>query len=392
MSIEHNSSGSGDTAKYRTAAAIVGQALAQATALVVPGMSAAAICSYTDELLEALCGSVFRKETIERGVAFPTTVSVNRIIQNHSPAPEDDYILREGDVVKVDATAHIDGYISSAAHTAVATNFPSETVTDRRADAIAAAYYASEVAAHMIRPGQSARNLVKALGLVASGFGCTVAAETYTSQIDRFVMSGKTAFANRFDPDILVPDVTFEAGEVYTIDCTMSTGSGVARESAHAPTIYQRDVHHQYSLKLRTSRALFSEVCRRYSVFPFLMRNAIGTNNALKAGVSECVRSQLLVPFTVTADKEPGDTFVAQFKATVMCHHTGPVRLTRALPMPNVHSSTVIPQESEIGQILALDCEQAALPELPRLKNQIPIPIPSHHSGANAAATSMDIS
>ncbi|KAJ2773522.1 hypothetical protein IWQ56_000239 [Coemansia nantahalensis] len=366
------------SAKYRTAAAAVEQVLRQAVAVAVPGMSAAALCSYADSLVEAICSSVFRKdESIERGVAFPTTVSVNRIIQNCSPAAGEDYTLREGDVVKIEVGAHIDGFISSAAHTTVATNSPATPVVGRRADAISAAYHASEVAVRMIRPGQSAANMVKALGLVASGFGCTVAAETFTSQIDRFVVSGRNTFANRFNPNVPVPNLTFEAGEVYTVDCTLSTGNGVARESTFSPAIYQRDVGQQHSLKLRASRTLFTSVRNQHSVFPFLMRGVVGSNQALKAGVAECVRSRLLVPFAVTMDKEPGDTFVAQFKATVICHHTGPVRLTRALPMPNVQSATSIPAESEIGQILALDCEAASLPELPRLKSQIQAPIPT---------------
>ncbi|KAJ1962183.1 hypothetical protein GGI12_002793 [Dipsacomyces acuminosporus] len=59
-----------------------------------------------------------------------------------------------------------------------------------------------------------------------------------------------------------------------------------------------------------------------------------------------------------------------------MCHYTGPIRLTQRLPMPNVQSTTAIPQDSEIGQILALEYEQSKLPELPRLKTQIPAPVP----------------
>ncbi|KAJ2159035.1 hypothetical protein GGF46_003327 [Coemansia sp. RSA 552] len=381
-------------AKYRTAAAIGEQVLKQAAVVVVPGMSTAAVCRYVDELIEAHCKAVFRKETsIERGVAVPTTVSVNRIIQNHSPSADDDYVLREGDVAKIEVNVHIDGFIAAVAFTSVATSSPEVPVTDRRADAISAAYYGSEVVARMIRPGQGARNVVKALALVASGFGCTVAGETFTSQIDQFVLSGKNTFANRFDPDMPAPDLTFETGEVYTVDCTLSTGSGIARESAHNSAIYQRDVNRQYSLRLRSARGLFSEVCKRYSVFPFLMRDAVGNDSSLKAGLGECVRSQLLVPFAVTTDKEPGDTFVAQFKLTVMCHYEGPIRLTRAIAVPsNVQSATTIPAESEIGQILALDCQQAALPELPRMKLQIQTPVAATLAGTATAPARMDIS
>ncbi|KAJ2520020.1 hypothetical protein GGI11_002409 [Coemansia sp. RSA 2049] len=384
-----NSDNNIDT-KYYSSSAIVSEVLALVQGVAVPGMSVGALCSYGDALVEAYTQSVHRKEqTIERGVSVPTTVSVNRIIQNHSPAPNDDYVLSEGDVVKIEIGAHIDGFVASAAHTVVATSVPSATVTDRRADVISAAYYAGEVAARMLRPGQSPRSLVKAVGLVASGFGCTVAEDTYTCQIDRFVLAGQTTFATRFNPDLFAPDVTFETGEVYTVDCTLSTGDGVARASDHDPSIYQRDVNRQYSLKLRTSRALFSEVCRTRSVFPFLMRSVAGDNQTLRAGVSECVRSQLLVPFAVTVDKSAGDVFVAQFKLTVLCNYTGPVRLTRQPQMPSVRSTTAIPPESEIGQILALDCAQAELPELPRLKTRVNAPVAQRVAGASAA---MDLS
>ncbi|KAI8319632.1 Creatinase/aminopeptidase [Martensiomyces pterosporus] len=377
--------------KYQTASAIVGQVLKHVLSVVSPGMSVSALCTYSNSLVEAYSGSVYRKEKdIERGVSFPTTISVNNVIQNFAPSPDNDYVLREGDVVKVEVSAHIDGYISSAAHTTVATNSPSIAIEDRRADAISAAYYASEVAVRMIRPGQTARNLVKAIGLVASGFNCNVAEETFTCQIDRFVMSGKNTFANRFDPDYLVPELTFETGEIYTIDCTLSSGDGKARASESDPAIYQRDVNQLYSLKLRTSRALFSEVCRRYSVFPFLMREVTDANPSLKAGINECTRSQLLVPFAVTVDKKHGGSIVAQFKLTVMCNYTGPIRLTQPLPMPNVQSATAIPQGSEIGQILSLEYEQSKLPELPRLKTQIQAPIPIH-TGSNEHS-SMDMS
>ncbi|KAJ2489698.1 hypothetical protein IWW37_003755 [Coemansia sp. RSA 2050] len=368
----------GINTKYQSTAAIVEQVLKQVLGVVVPGISVASLCSYADSLVTAYTHSVHRKETdIERGASYPTTVSVNNIIQNCSPSPSEDTLLQEGDVVKIEVGAHIDGYVASAAHTVVATNHPGAMVEDRRADAISAAYYGSEVASRMVRPGQSPRNLVKALGLVAAGFGCTVAEDTFTCQLDRFVVSGPNTFANRFNPDVPAPDFTFETGEMYTVDCTMSTGPGIARASTIDPAVYQRDVNHQYALKLRTSRALFSEVCKRYSVFPFLMRDIVDANQSLRAGVSECVKSQLLVPFAVTMDKRAGSV-VAQFKLTVLCHYSGPIRITRALPMPsNVRSTTVIPDGSEIGQILALDCGQVKLPDLPRLKTPIQQPVPT---------------
>ncbi|KAJ2888444.1 hypothetical protein GGI21_006724, partial [Coemansia aciculifera] len=136
--------------KYQSSAAVVEQVLKQVVSVAVPGMSVAALCSYADSLVAAYTKSVHRKETeIERGASFPATVSVNAVIQNCSPADSEDTLLKEGDVVKIEVGVHIDGYIASAAHTTVATSQAGVPVTDRRADAISAAYYGCEVAARM---------------------------------------------------------------------------------------------------------------------------------------------------------------------------------------------------------------------------------------------------
>lgn len=50
------------------------------------------------------------KKRVEKGVAFPTCVSVNEVVGHYSPL-EDEVVLKEGDVVKVELGVHIDGYI-----------------------------------------------------------------------------------------------------------------------------------------------------------------------------------------------------------------------------------------------------------------------------------------
>ena len=55
-----------------------------------------------------------------QGIAFPTCLSVNHAICHFSPlVSEADQTLEEGDMVKIDMGAHIDGYIAVVAHTVV---------------------------------------------------------------------------------------------------------------------------------------------------------------------------------------------------------------------------------------------------------------------------------
>lgn len=98
---------------------------------------------------------VFKKEKeIKKGIAFPTSVSVNNCICHFSPTKNDpDHELKEGDVVKIDLGAHIDGFIAVAAHTVVAKSDANAKVTGRAADVILATYWASQAALRLLKPG-----------------------------------------------------------------------------------------------------------------------------------------------------------------------------------------------------------------------------------------------
>lgn len=60
------------------------------------------------------------KKEMKKGIAFPTCISVNNCVCHFSPLrTESDVKLADGDVVKIDLGAHIDGFIAVAAHTLV---------------------------------------------------------------------------------------------------------------------------------------------------------------------------------------------------------------------------------------------------------------------------------
>lgn len=79
------------------------------------------ICAEGDRLLEEETNKVFKKEKdLKKGIAFPVCCSVNNCINHYSPlASEGDTILQEGDLVKIDMGAHIDGLIAVVGHTVV---------------------------------------------------------------------------------------------------------------------------------------------------------------------------------------------------------------------------------------------------------------------------------
>lgn len=52
-----------------------------------------------------------------------------------------------------DLGAHIDGFIAVVAHTIIVGAKPNEKITGRKADAILAAHYASQIALRLLKPG-----------------------------------------------------------------------------------------------------------------------------------------------------------------------------------------------------------------------------------------------
>ena len=102
-------------------------------------------CALGDTLIERQCQVVFKSKKIEKGVAFPTCISVNEYVCHYSPLESESRTLQEGDIIKIDLGVHIDGYIAVAAHTMVVTAEDSPPkLKGKAADVILAAYTAAE--------------------------------------------------------------------------------------------------------------------------------------------------------------------------------------------------------------------------------------------------------
>ncbi|NXC23132.1 PA2G4 protein, partial [Corythaeola cristata] len=76
-----------------------------------------------------------------------------------------------------------------------------------------------------------------------------------------------------------------------------------AKDAGQRTTIYKRDPSKQYGLKMKTSRAFFSEVERRFDTMPFTLR-AFEDEKKARMGVVECAKHELLQPFNVLYEKE----------------------------------------------------------------------------------------
>uniref|UniRef100_A0A2I3GW79 Peptidase M24 domain-containing protein n=1 Tax=Nomascus leucogenys TaxID=61853 RepID=A0A2I3GW79_NOMLE len=119
------------------------------------GVSVLSLCEKGDATIMEETGKIFKKEKeMEKGIAFPINISVNNCVCHFSPLKRgQDYILKEGDLVKIELEVHVDGFIANVAHIFVVDVAPGTHVTGRKADVIKAAHLCVEAALCLVTPG-----------------------------------------------------------------------------------------------------------------------------------------------------------------------------------------------------------------------------------------------
>ncbi|KAH9620519.1 hypothetical protein KSS87_002444 [Heliosperma pusillum] len=334
--------------KYKSAAEILNKALQLVVSECKPKAKVVDLCEKGDAYIIEQTGKMYKnvKKKIERGIAFPTCISVNNVVCHYSPLATDESVVEEGDVVKVDMGCHIDGFIATVAHTHVIQEGP---ITGRKADVIAATNTAAEVALRLVRPGKKNKDVTDAIQKVAAAYDCKIVEGVLSHQLKQFVIDGNKVVLSVSNPEMRVDDAEFEENEVYAIDIFASTGEGKPRMlDEKQTTIYKRAVDRNYHLKMKASRFIFSEISQKFPIMPFTAR-ALEEKRA-RLGLLECVNHELLQPYPVLHEKT-GD-YVAHIKFTVLLMPNGSDRIT-SHPLQELQPTKTV-DDPEIKAWLAL--------------------------------------
>ena len=162
---------------------------------------------------------------MEKGIAFPTCVSINHCVCHFSPLEAEDVLLKNGDVVKIDLGAHIDGCIAVVGHTLVvgggnptAPATEGETkvaatdgdkATGTYADVAMAAYKAGQLCLTMIVPGNTNTLLTETIAKVAEAYGVNAVQGVLMHNMKPFVIDGNKCIINKVEPDQNVDEIEF---------------------------------------------------------------------------------------------------------------------------------------------------------------------------------------
>eukprot|EP01134_Creolimax_fragrantissima_P003145 CFRG3145T1 len=369
--------------KYKTAAGIVNAVLPEIVAACVEGKSVVEICTIGDTRIAEEAAKLYKKGVVDeesgktkpvsRGVAFPTCLSINELVCHMSPLKSDEIILlKNGDVVKIDMGAHVDGFMALTGTTVVVGATADAPATGPAADAILAAYNASEAVLRMLKPGMLTKiyclitygmqgkdnfECTKVIDDIATEFSIKPVTGMVSYQISKNQISGQDAKTIAQAPDAERKAATkkaeFEVGDVFAIDIIMTTGEGKPVEKGGRTTVFKK-TETTFQLRMQTSRAVYSEISNNFTTMPFSLRSCTDEKKA-RMGIVECQKQGLVEAYPVMSDKE--GSIVAQFKFTAMLTANGVVRLTPSVFNPELVKSEHTIANEELKSLLAEEIE-----------------------------------
>ncbi|VDN92195.1 unnamed protein product [Brugia pahangi] len=323
--------------KYAMAADIVNAVLRELIAATKDGVEVGEICDLGDRLMNERIAKVFKKEKDTlKGIAMPTCISINNCVCHFSPLRSDPpIIIKDGQMVKIDLGAHIDGFIATAAHTVVVGASLENKIKGRMANVMLAAYNAMEAAIRMLRPGLYKNiEITDMIDKIANIYKVRPVENMLSHELRKNKIDGeKQIIQNPGEKQRSeMTKCSFEKFEVYAIDILMSTGEGKTRILDSRTTVYKKVDDLVYSLKVKASRYVeyayislhIKQFCIMFFSSTFIAFDC--DEKLAKMGVVECERHNLMRPYQVFYERD--GEYVAQFKSTVLIMPNGLLKIT----------------------------------------------------------------
>ncbi|KAF2012055.1 hypothetical protein BU24DRAFT_435490 [Aaosphaeria arxii CBS 175.79] len=355
--------------KYKVAAQISQKVLQEVSGWLKEGENIVELCERGDKLIEEEVSKVYKGKKVSKGIGHCTTISPSSYITPYTPiksdAEEAATTLKEGEAIKIQLGAQIDGFPAIVCDTVIVG--AADEVTGRQADLALATYYANELLLRlMLPPGlvtsgteeeqkkaatqkqASQGKITQLLEKVVAAYDCNLVESTTIWLFERNEIEAKKKI-------ILAPSEGVkgeglpEVGEVWGVEMGVSLGSGKVKTLNNRATLHRRTAT-TFGLKRPTSRAFLSEVVKKFSNFPFSLRQ-LEDEKAAKVGVVECVRGGVIRQYEVVGDKNNDP--VARLFTTIAITKNGITRLAAppALDLSKYKTDKKI-EDEEILKIL----------------------------------------
>ena len=296
--------------KYVKAGKIAGQVQELAKKSAKPGK----------KLLEL--AEEIEKKTVELGgeIAFPANLSRNNEAAHYTPSFNDEAVIGERDVLKIDVGVHIDGYIADCAFTL---DFSGE-----HGKLVEASAMALQTAVGMAKPGVNVREIGKAIQGEITKAGLRPVSNLCGHRVDHFHLH-----AGESIPNIASGNYILEEGDSFAIEPFATNGYGEIVEGNDVEIFMLAT--EQLRARSQSTRKVLQVIADKYADLPFAKRWIHKelpdlAEFSINAAFRELQILGILHPYPVLIEKAKG--LVSQAETTIIvtedgCVPTVPVRV-----------------------------------------------------------------
>ncbi len=247
--------------------------------------------------------------------AFPVNLSLNDIAAHYTPNVNDERMIEENDLIKVDIGVSVNGAIGDSAYTV--------DLSGKNQHIVAAAEEALEAMIKAVKPGMK----VGKLGAVPEEIAKKHGLKTIEN------LSGHMLKTGLLHAGIDIPNVKTEddyeikEGEIYAIEPFITNGAGYVVETEEVNIF---SFYGMGNVSMRQSKKIFEQIVKEYKLLPFAERWVIRKFNSrilVNAALREMLEKQVIKGYPMLKEAEGG--LVSQAEHTVLVTADGCEVLTR---------------------------------------------------------------
>ncbi|MHA1237969.1 MAG: type II methionyl aminopeptidase [Candidatus Odinarchaeia archaeon] len=285
--------------KYRTAGRIHKEVAESIKQEVKVGTRIIDLCEKIETLIKEKGGKC----------AFPANISINNIAAHYTSPSNDESVIKEGDVVKVDFGVHVDGYIADGAFT-VCFNPEYEKLVE-------AAEKALQNAIENIKPKANTGKIGEIIEKTIKSYGYRPIKDLTGHILDQYNLHG-----SKIIPNVKIPyGKEIKEGEVYAVETFATTGLGAVKEMPQAYIYSMLPV--RTPARFSASRRVISEILKEYKTLPFAQRWLAKKipMGSLRLALKELTTKGIIKKYHVLSDIK--ESFVAQAEHTLIVTKDG---------------------------------------------------------------------
>jgi methionyl aminopeptidase len=281
--------------KYQIAGKIAREVREEVKKTVKEGMKIIDICENVE------------KWTREKGgkPAFPCNVSINEIAAHYTSPPNDEKIIPEKSLVKIDIGVHVDGYI---ADTAISVNFNPEYI-----EMVNTAEEALEKAVEIIKPGLPITRFGSSIQKVIKSRGYKPISNLTGHLIRRYIIHAGKSLPNVFN----LSTSRLKEGEIYGVEPFVT----VPKASGRIENLKEKHIFRfqkNKSLKSSFAKQILSYIKKNFLTLPFTERwlSKFSSSKNYKNAFSELISSKAVIGYPVFIESSRKN--VAQAEYTIL--------------------------------------------------------------------------